>query len=77
MKSCIHLKLSSLVYNVMEFKVYIFLYVDLEIFAVLIGESAENTIMQMELDIIKMHGIISSLSNTTDSNGVRLIRLPR
>ena len=61
----------------MEFKVYIFLYVDLEIFAVLIGESAENTIMQMELDIIKMHGIISSLSNTTDSNGVRLIRLPR
>ena len=77
MKSCIHLKLSSLVYNVMEFKMYIFLYVDLEIFAVLIGESAENTIMQMELDIIKMHGIISSLSNTTDSNGVRLIRLPR
>ena len=77
MKSCIHLKLSSLVYNVMEFKVYIFLCVDLEIFAVLIGESAENTIMQMELDIIKMHGIISSLSNTTDSNGVRLIRLPR
>ena len=56
---------------------YIFLYVDLEIFAELIGESAENTIMQMELDIIKMHGIISSLSNTTDSNGVRLIRLPR
>ena len=56
---------------------YIFLYVGLEIFAVLIGESAENTIMQMELDIIKMHGIISSLSNTTDSNGVRLIRLPR
>jgi len=56
---------------------YIFLYVDLEIFAVLIGESAENTIMQMELDIIKMHGIISSLSNTTDSNGVCLIRLPR
>jgi len=39
MKSCIHLKLSSLVYNVMEFKVYIFLYVDLEVFAVLIGES--------------------------------------
>ena len=53
MKSCIHLKLSSLVYNVMEFKMYIFLYVDLEIFAVLIGESAENTIMQMELSIKK------------------------
>ena len=32
---------------------YIFLYVDLEIFAVLIGESAENTIMQMELSIKK------------------------
>jgi len=31
----------------------------------------------MELDNLRMRGIISSLSNTTDSNGVCLIRLPR
>ena len=57
MNSCIHLKLSFLVYNFLKFNVHIFLYVDLEIFVVEIVDlmwvdDVENIIMQMELDIL-------------------------